>query len=74
MTKPLITAETEIGKKKRTPKQGKKIDYEELKTQVLALPLGIRANLAKLVKESIATENEARAIALKESEEILKEL
>jgi hypothetical protein len=74
MTKPLITAETEIGKKKTRGVDLANWDSDRLESAILALPLFSRAELAKAIKKSITEENEQRTLALKESEDILKEL
>jgi hypothetical protein len=74
MPKIAIDAETEIGKRKTRGVDLSTWPYDRLEFAILALPLSARADLAKAIKKSITEENEQRSIALKESEDILKEL
>jgi hypothetical protein len=72
MTKPLITVETEIGKKKtRGPKE---IPYDELKASALSLPINIRAALAKELKQSVIDENDKIQVEAKELQSLTESL
>jgi hypothetical protein len=74
MNKPLVAELTEMVKKKTRLMDLSTWSYDRLESSILALPLSARADLAKAIKKSITEENEARTLALKESEDILKEL
>lgn len=68
----IVTAETEIGKKKsRSPKE---IPYDELKTAALSLPINIRAALATELKASVLIENEKKQKEAKELQSLAESL
>lgn len=68
---PVITAETEIGKKKTRHKE---IPYDELKAAALSLPINIRAALAKELKQSVLDENERTQMVAKELQSLTESL
>lgn len=68
---PIITAETEIGKKKSRHKE---IPYDELKAAALSLPINIRAALAKELKQSVIEENDKKQVEAKELQSLTESL
>lgn len=69
---PVVTAETEIGKKKS--RSQKEIPYDELKAAALSLPINIRAVLAKELKASVLVENDKKQVEAKELQSLAESL
>lgn len=71
---PLVTAETNIGKPMRKPKEAKKPDLNEVREYAVNLSFADRIDLIKAVKESLATEVSKRKSDISDAEKMLEEL
>lgn len=70
---PAVTAETNIGAKQRKTREvkPKEIPYEDLKAQALGLPILIRANLSKVLRESVDDESKGMEITARQAQELV---